>query len=62
MQYDPKDGVGQLTEAELTGLSGDAMAADEAQAAFYEEQAGWEHQAHHYHEQEQEQLAWEEGE
>ena len=53
MQYEP-------TEAELNGLSGDEMAADEDQAAFYEQQAEWERQAHYHHEQEQE--AWEEGE
>lgn len=52
MQYEP-------TEAELNGLSGDEMAADEAQAAFYEQQAEWERQAH-YHEQEQQ--GWEDGE
>ena len=53
MQYEP-------TEAELNGLSGDEMAADEAQAAFCEQQAEWERQAHYYHEQKQE--AWEDGE
>ncbi|HEX8425119.1 hypothetical protein [Hymenobacter sp.] len=52
MQYEP-------TEAELNGLSGDEMAADEAQAAYYEQQAEWERQAY-YHEQEQE--GWEDGE
>ena len=46
MQYEP-------TEAELNGLSGDEMAADEAQAAFYEQQE-------YHHEQEQE--GWEDGE
>ena len=51
MQYEP-------TEAELNGLSGDEMAADEAQAAFYEQQAEWERQAHYHHEQE----GWEDGE
>ena len=35
MQYEP-------TEAELNGLSGDEMAADEVQAAFYEQQEEWE--------------------
>ena len=35
MQYEP-------TEAELNGLSGDEMAADEVQAAFYEQQEAWE--------------------
>lgn len=53
MDYEP-------TEAELNGLSGDEMAVDEAQAAFYEEQAEWERQAHYHHEQEQE--GWEDGE
>ena len=53
MQYEP-------TEAELNGLSGDKMAADEVQAAFYEQQAEWERQAHYHHEQEPE--AWEDGE
>ena len=53
MQYEP-------TEAELNGLSGNEMAADEAQAAFYEQQAEWESQAHYHHEQEPE--AWEDGE
>ncbi|WP_216689205.1 hypothetical protein [Hymenobacter siberiensis] len=52
MQYEP-------TEAELNGLSGDEMAADEAQAAYYEQQEEWERQAYHH---EQEQEAWEEGE
>ena len=51
MDYEP-------TEAELNGLSGDEMAANEAQAAFYEEQAEWERQAHYHHEQE----GWEDGE
>lgn len=53
MEYEP-------TEAELNGLSGDEMAADEAQAAFYKKQAEWERQAHCHHAQEQ--VAWEEGE
>ena len=53
MQYEP-------TEAELNGLSGDEMAADEAQAAYYEHQEEWERQAHYHHEQEQE--GWEDGE
>ena len=53
MQYEP-------TEAELNGLSGDEMAANEAQAAFYEQQAEWERQAHYYHEQELE--GWDDGE
>ena len=53
MQYEP-------TEAELNGLSGDEMAADEVQAAFYEQQAEWERQAYYHHEQEQE--GWEDGE
>ena len=48
------------TEAALNGLSGDEMAADEAQAAFYEQQEEWERQAYHHHEQEQE--GWEDGE
>ena len=51
MHYEP-------TEAELNGLSGDEMAADEVQAAFYEQQEEWERQAHH----EQEPEAWEDGE
>ena len=51
MQYEP-------TEAELNGLSGDEMAADEVQAAFYEQQEEWERQAHYHHEQE----GWEDGE
>ena len=51
MQYEP-------TEAELNGLSGDETAADEAQAAFYEQQEEWERQAHYHHEQE----GWEDGE
>jgi len=50
----------EYTEAELNGLSGDEMAADEAQAAFYEEQAEWERRAHYHHEHVQD--AWEEGE
>ena len=53
MQYEP-------TEAELNGLSGDEMAADEAQAAYYEQQEERERQAYYHHEQEQ--VAWEEGE
>ena len=53
MQYEP-------TEAELNGLSGDEMAADEVQAAFYEQQEEWERQAYYHHEQEQE--TWEDGE
>ena len=53
MDYEP-------TEAELNGLSGDEMAADEAQAAFYEQQAEWERQAYHHHEEAQE--GWEDGE
>ena len=53
MQYEP-------TEAELNGLSGDEMAADEVQVAFYEQQEEWERQAYHHHEQEQEE--WEDGE
>ena len=53
MQYEP-------TEAELNGLSGDKMAIDEAQAAFYEQQAEWERQAYYHHEQEPE--GWEDGE
>ena len=53
MQYEP-------TEAELNGLSSDEMAADEAQAAFYEQQPEWERQALYYHEQEQEE--WDDGE
>ena len=53
MQYEP-------TEAELNGLSGDEMAADEAQAAFYEQQTEWERQAYYYHEQELE--GWDDGE
>ena len=51
MDYEP-------TEAELNGLSGDEMAADEVQAAFYEQQEEWERQAHYHHEQE----GWEDGE
>ena len=35
MHYEP-------TEVELYGLSSDEMAADEVQAAFYEQQAEWE--------------------
>ena len=50
----------ELTEAELNGLSGDEMAADEVQAAFCEQQAEWERQAYYHHEQEPE--AWEDGE
>ena len=50
----------EYTEAELNGLSGDEMAADEAQAAFCEQQEEWERQAYHHHEQEQEE--WEDGE
>ena len=50
----------EYTEAELNGLSGDEMAADEVQAAFYDEQEKWERQAY-YHDEEQ-QAAWEEGE
>ena len=53
MHYEP-------TEAELNGLSGDEMAADESLAAHYEQQEEWERKAHYHHEQEQE--AWEEGE
>ena len=53
MHYEP-------TEAELNGLSGDEMAADEAQAAYYEQLAEWERQAYYHHEQEQE--GWEDGE
>ena len=53
MQYEP-------TEAELNGLSGDEMAADEVQAAFYEQQEEWERHAHYHHEQGQE--GWEDGE
>jgi len=50
----------EYTEAELNGLSGDEMAADEVQAAFYEQQEERERQAHYHHEQEPE--AWEDGE
>ena len=50
----------EYTEAELNGLSGDEMAADEAQAAFCEQQEEWVRQADHHHEQEQE--GWEDGE
>jgi hypothetical protein len=50
----------EYTEAELNGLSGDEMAADEAQAAFYKQQAEWERQAYYHHEQEHE--GWEDGE
>lgn len=46
MHYEP-------TEAELNGLSGDEIAADEAQAAFYEQQEEWERQAHYHDEQAQ---------
>ena len=53
MDYEP-------TEAELNGLSGDEMAADEAQASFCEQQAECERQARYHHEQEQE--GWEDGE
>ncbi|GAB2851943.1 hypothetical protein [Hymenobacter ruber] len=57
MDYEP-------TEAELNGLSGDEMAADEAQAAFYEQEAAareeWERQAYYHHEQEQQ--GWVDGE
>ena len=53
MHYEP-------TEVELNGLSGDEMAADEVQAAFYEQQAEWERQAYYHPEQEPE--AWEDGE
>ena len=53
MQYEP-------TEAELNGLSGDEMAADEAQAAFYGQQEEWERQAHYHHEEDQE--GWADGE
>ncbi|WP_046245437.1 hypothetical protein [Hymenobacter terrenus] len=59
MDDDPKDGASQPTEAELNGLRSDEMAADEAQAAFYEQQKEWERQAY-YHEQEQ--AGWEDGE
>ena len=54
----------EYTEAELNGLSGDEMAADEAQAAFHEQEAAaceeWERQAYYHHEQEQ--AGWEDGE
>ncbi|MCI1188725.1 hypothetical protein MON38_14960 [Hymenobacter sp. DH14] len=57
MDYEP-------TEAELNGLSGDEMATDEAQAAFYEQEAAareeWERQAYYHHEQEQQ--GWDDGE
>lgn len=53
MDYDPKDGASQPTKAELNAFSGDEMAADEAQAAFYEQQEEWERQAWYHHEQEQ---------
>ncbi|MDQ2772852.1 MAG: hypothetical protein M3Y54_20400 [Bacteroidota bacterium] len=57
MDYEP-------TEAELNGLSGDEMAADEVQAAFYEQEAAareeWERQAYYHHEQEQQ--GWDDGE
>ena len=53
MQYEP-------TEAELNGLSGDEMAAEEAQAAYYEQQEEWERQACYHHEEAQE--GWEDGE
>ncbi len=47
----------EYTEAELNGLSGDGMAADEAQAAHYAQQAAaqaeWERQAHYHDEQAQ---------
>ena len=47
----------EYTEAELNGLSGDEMAADEAQAAHYAQQAAaqaeWERQAHYHDEQAQ---------
>ena len=52
----------EYTEAQLNGLSGDEMAADQAQAAFHDEEAArqeeWERQAHHHHEQQ----GWEDGE
>ena len=48
----------EYTEAELNGLSGDEMAADKVQAAFYEQQEEWELQAHFHHEKEE----WEDGE
>ena len=50
----------EYTEAELNGLSGDEMAADESLAAHCEQQEEWERQAHYHHEQEPE--AWEDGE
>jgi hypothetical protein len=54
----------EYTEVELNGLSGDEMAADEAQTAFHEQEADdreeWERQAYYHHEQEQE--GWEDGE
>ncbi len=53
MEYEP-------TEAELCALRSEEMAADEAQAAFYEEQEEWERQAWYHHEQEQQ--GWEDGE
>jgi hypothetical protein len=54
MEYEP-------TEAELCALRSEEMAADEAQAAFYEEQEEWERQQVWYH-HEQEQQGWEDGE
>jgi hypothetical protein len=60
MEYDPKEGASQPTEAELSTLRSEAIAADEAQAAFYEEQEEWERQAWYHHEQEQQ--GWEDGE
>ena len=53
MEYEP-------TEAELCALRSSEIAADEAQAAAYEEQEEWERQAHYHHEQEQQ--GWEDGE
>ncbi|MBC6697340.1 hypothetical protein [Hymenobacter sp. BT190] len=57
MEYQP-------TEAVLHGLHGEAMAADEAQAAHYDQLAAreeWERQAW-YHHHEQEQQGWDDGE
>ena len=53
MEYEP-------TGAELSALRSEEIAADEAQAAAYEQQEEWEHQAHYHHEQEQQ--GWEDGE
>ena len=53
MEYEP-------TEAELCAPRSEEIAADEAQAALYEEQEEWERQAWYHYEQEQQ--GWEDGE